>query len=273
MRHFSLNNTSEIICETPFNLKEFYDKHKYVDPLWLGWFIGFTEGDGSLILDKSGRITFVITQKDPSILYHIQEVLGFGNIRFDKEANSFRYVVGDKPSIIKLIYLFNGNLFLKHRINQLKLWISNVPSINIKHVSNPIKITLNDSWISGFTDAEGCFNVNIFKRKASSLGLRVVVRFLLDQKDEDALLFIRNLFGYGSVAYRSYTDRVYRFTSDSLLGTSNIVKYFNQHPLKTKKSVAFERWNKIRTMILNKEHLSKEGLETIILLSKLVNEK
>uniref|UniRef100_UPI0022385F03 LAGLIDADG endonuclease n=1 Tax=Ramaria cf. rubripermanens TaxID=2016387 RepID=UPI0022385F03 len=71
VRHFSLNNTPEIICESPFNLKEFYDKHKYVDPLWLGWFIGFTEGDGSFILGKSGRITFVITQKNPSVLYHI----------------------------------------------------------------------------------------------------------------------------------------------------------------------------------------------------------
>jgi hypothetical protein len=149
--------------------------------------------------------------------------------------------VGDKSSIIKLIYLFNGNLFLKHRINQLKLWISNLPSINIKHVSNPIKITLNDSWISGFTDAEGCFNVNIIKISASRLGLRIVVRFLLDQKDENALLFIRNLFGYGYVAYRSNTDRVYRFTSDSLLGTAKIVDYFIQFPLKTQKSLAFER--------------------------------
>jgi hypothetical protein len=65
LRHFSLNNTPEIICENPFNLKEFYDKHKYVDPLLLGWFIGFTEGDGSFILGKSGRITFVITKKKP----------------------------------------------------------------------------------------------------------------------------------------------------------------------------------------------------------------
>jgi LAGLIDADG endonuclease len=32
-----------------------------------------------------------------------------------------------------------------------------------------IKPTLNDTWLSGFTDADGCFNVKIEKRSNTAL--------------------------------------------------------------------------------------------------------
>jgi len=74
--------------------------------------------DGALLTIKSGRISFVITQDKSVILYHIQETFGFGNVRFDPGVQSYRFIVEDLPSLIKLAYLFNGNLFLDHRIKQ-----------------------------------------------------------------------------------------------------------------------------------------------------------
>src|SRR5882724_4723485 len=73
---------------------------------------------GALLTIKSGRISFVITQDKSVILYHIQETFGFGNVRFDPGVQSYRFIVEDLPSLIKLAYLFNGNLFLDHRIKQ-----------------------------------------------------------------------------------------------------------------------------------------------------------
>ena len=72
------------------------------------------------------------------------------------------------------MYLFNGNLFLVHRINQLNNWILTIKlkkkcKVNIEHINLRVDISLNDSWLSGFTDAEGCFNVSIVKR--NSIGL------------------------------------------------------------------------------------------------------
>ena len=93
------------------------------EPEWLEWFIGFSEGDGSLITSKFGVPCFVITQKEPDILYSIRNKLGFGETKYDKSANCYRYVVRDLTSIIKLIFIFKGNLFLDHRINQLNNWI------------------------------------------------------------------------------------------------------------------------------------------------------
>jgi hypothetical protein len=70
--------------------------------------------------DNSGNIQFVITQNESKILYQIKEKLDFGSVTYDKLAKSYRFKVLDLPSIIKLTYLFNGNLFLIHRINQLE---------------------------------------------------------------------------------------------------------------------------------------------------------
>jgi hypothetical protein len=64
----------------------------------------------------------VITQKESEILYHIQTVLGFGSV---KHFTGFsRFIVDKQEDIIKLIHIFNGNLVLPHRINQLSLWIA-----------------------------------------------------------------------------------------------------------------------------------------------------
>lgn len=43
--------------------------------------------------------------------------------------------------------------------------------------------SLKDGWISGFIDAEGCFNVTLFKRKAMTLGYQVKLRFMIDQSE------------------------------------------------------------------------------------------
>ena len=45
----------------------------------LSWFLGFSEGAGFWQVDiGSKRNYFIITQKDPKVLYKIRSILGFG---------------------------------------------------------------------------------------------------------------------------------------------------------------------------------------------------
>jgi hypothetical protein len=77
------------------------------------WFIGFTEGDGSFIVDNRGSLTFVVTQSsvDVEILFYIQNQLKFGFVRKQcKASNTHRFRVGNQKDILKLIHIFNGNL-------------------------------------------------------------------------------------------------------------------------------------------------------------------
>ena len=44
-------------------------------------------------LSSVGRFNFSITQKEQKILLEIQEMLGFGYVRYDKTLNCYRFTV------------------------------------------------------------------------------------------------------------------------------------------------------------------------------------
>lgn len=52
-----------------------------------------------------------------------------------------------------------------------------------------MRLTLDSAWLSGFVDAEGCFNVLIRARSAAIVGFRTSLRFLLDQQFEQEVNF------------------------------------------------------------------------------------
>ena len=138
--------------------------------------------------------------------------------------------------------------------------------------SKCLKLTLNSAWLAGFTDAEGCFNVNIVPRLASVVGFRTTLRFVLDQQFErEILLLIASLLGTGHVSCRASTNKVYRLTVDSFKHLPSLIFYFSNFPLKSHKKISFENWCVIYTKMLNKEHLRQPGFDQIKSLAKLVN--
>ena len=112
--------------------------------------------------------------------------------------------------------------------------------------------TLNDGWLSGFTDAEGCFSITVKKKRKNHY---VEARFILDQKcrsDLDiAILYqISTLFinlkdteVNKSVKLRSKTDNVYRITVQcndiKKLNSTLIINYFTRFRLITSKHNSF----------------------------------
>jgi hypothetical protein len=269
------NNKKSNITNNLINKNRGIKSLANIEPLWLQWFIGFVEGDGSLSCDKNGRLFFIITQKEKNILYHIQSVLGFGSVYFDKNVKCWRYRVTDLSTIFILANYFNGKFILKHRIEQLSFWINifKFNNLNINLIDKPANISLNDAWLSGFCDAEACFNVTIVSRPEMRVDYRVVLRFLIDQNDKNVLIHIKNLFSTGNVGFRKETLSCYRYTADAFTTLQPIIDYFTKFPLKTIKKESFIKWSEIRSMMLNKDHTKQEGFEKIKLLAKLVNDK
>ena len=291
-------STSETTRETSFNYSAFRLYYStlfnsdapHLSKDWLTWFIGFVEGDGAIqTYGKGTRVRFVLTQKESGILYHIHNKLGIGIVKHFPQGktgnkNSFYRLIVDNPSqILLLAFLFNGNLALTHRIQQLSLWVQALNSlkkkdpffflgVNTVHfINTAVPVTLQDAWLSGFTDAEGCFNVSITYNVRYKLDHVLKMRYLLDQKDSSILLVIANLFGFGKVTLRSKTDGVYRYTVTGFKSANDIISYFKVFPLLTKKSNSFAKWSTIHNIVTNKLHLSKEGLAKVIALKKQIN--
>jgi len=257
-----------------FNFSIFIEHYKFIDHKWLEWFVGFSEGDGSWLI-QGNRLFFVITQKEIDVLYHIQKTLGFGLIIKDSKGYT-RYVVTHRKDILSLILLFSGNIVLSKRLLQFNKWVityNTLTNNNFQLYNNTTKLTLESAWLSGFTDAEGCFNV-FFSIRKNSILLRSspYIRFILDQQfEKECLLTIASLFNTGSVNLRRETNEVYRYCISSFVSIPVIIQYFDKFPLKTHKQNSFIKWSKIYYIIVNKEHLSLSGLDKIIKLAKSIN--
>ena len=66
----SLNTMSSTATDSTI-FSDFYAIHKFIDPNWLTWFIGFSEGDGGLHTYNNNCI-FGLTQKEEIILNEIK---------------------------------------------------------------------------------------------------------------------------------------------------------------------------------------------------------
>lgn len=122
---------------------------------FLQWFIGFTEGDGSLIVSSRGNLMFVITQSttDIQVLNSIQQ-------RVIKQGHkTSRFIVQDISNLSILILLFNGTIVFPSKQSSFSELITHFNKCStfptILFTTSFILPTYFDSW--GFTDAEGCF--------------------------------------------------------------------------------------------------------------------
>jgi hypothetical protein len=97
------------------------------------------------------------------------------------------------------------------------------------------------------------------------------MRFLLDQKDEVILNTIKDLFGFGIVTLRSETKDVYRYTVTGFQNMNEIILYFNKFNLLTKKDISYKNWLSIHNIIINKNHLTEEGLSQVREIKKQIN--
>ena len=278
------------------NFSYFFKKDFSKDNNWLSWFIGFLEGDGA-ILEHKGRCFFVVTQKDDTVLHEIHETLNIGKVKhfYDNKGNLkySRFIISENKGIFLLYLLLNGNLVLQHRVNQLNKWniaLNNASRFNYflfytsvlpKLIEKTKEPSLKDGWLSGFTDAEGCFSVKIANEKWL---FYVSVLFILDQKNEEKVLHkIGSLFSENSKAklrtpniYHSLKsdnnsikpcNNMFRLTfycNDIKKNTSSkILNYFNTYKLKTTKKNSFYIWSEILDIVLGKQRLSPENLSKV----------
>jgi hypothetical protein len=267
---------SETIRETTFQFglfKKNLPKHKKkINSAFLEWFIGFSEGDGSFIVShpktEVTRLFFTLVQEDAKILNKIRSTLGFGSVQ--SHGKHFRYSVTDAEGIDRLIHLFNGNLVLKKSRERFHLWLQArkeirlSPTARIRAEKIEERKTILDidflscGWLSGFTDAEGCFTfTKTLNKTPDSFGVRC--RFVLVQKGEYKVLKkIEECIGSGSIQYYE-SSTVSRYFLTNLEYLDILMKYLKNFPLKTKKNFCKVRMEKMMEYKRTKKQVPWEG--------------
>lgn len=132
---------------------------------------------------------------------------------------------------------------------------------------------LDEQWIAGFVDGEGCFHVSINKIPKMSNGCQVLPEFRVvqHQKDEELLKKLQNHFGFGFVVRNHKTRKEFRVRKLSHL--QELIGFFNTYHLQTSKKNDFELFARIVSLMVQKKHLTKTGLQEIARLASMMNRK
>ena len=274
-------NISNTAADNVFNFNNFYHEYNKIYPnnkvpstSFLEWFVGFTEGDGSFIVNTRGNLMFVITQStiDIQVLHYIQQQLGFGRVIKQGHKTS-RFIVQDISNLYLVIQLFNGNIVFPSKQNSFFEFVnhfnkhSNFPTVlTIYSLTLP---TYYDYWFCGFTDAEGCFTCSLL---GNSTAYRF--RFLVAQKGEmnkEVLISIANLIK-GTVRSHSVKD-VYEITVNGIRNIEKIIDYFTNHKLSSKKAKSYQLWMEIYESIKNGEHLSPDSRDNLKMKTQQINKE
>lgn len=258
-----LLGSSETTCkETSLN----FTNYSFLDSDFKSWFIGFTEGVGSFLIPSQSPPQFEITQhiRDIDVLYKIKSFLGFGSIIIrQKGAVAVYQVIGNRDSLIKLAYLFNGQLRCPLRLQQFEIWLTRLNSyysLEISFINQTLPVSLADGWLSGFSDADASFEARLKDCKTSKLKKQLVLRYSVSQKTSDILEKINLILNLNNkVCFDSSLEGFIIFT-ESLQKHKILIKYFNRYPLKTKKKINYLKFSNLLKDKINKLHFTESGL-------------
>jgi hypothetical protein len=209
------------------------------------WLAGLIEGDGTFYINKKGYCNFEITldAKDIQTLYFIKKNLGWGNISKRVKVNAYRLRTSKSKNILDILNRLNGKILTSSKQLQLKnLYLKyNIPFIIPIDSKNIIK---NTSWLSGFFDAEGYFNI----MNKSTLA------FHIGQKDKLILNLIYESLLLGHIRYDKYHEFwIYSITDKE--GIRFILNHFKTYPLHTLKNSNIFTFSRLLYFIDNKYHL------------------
>ena len=143
---------------------------------------------------------------------------------------------------------------------------------NSAHRVGPKPSKLSPWFITGFTDAEGCFSISIYKDSTRPIGWRVCAEFLigLHKRDERLLREIQAYLG-GIGRIGKFAKDAYALRVNTIGQIIKIIEHFDKYPLISKKHADYILWREVIMMMLRKEHITPKGLLTVLSLRACLN--
>ena len=260
-----------------FNEKEF------------GYYLaGLFEGDGHIWIaskydiknyKKNPQFCITMHKNNLKVAESLVKKIGYGWVRKKVRENAIVFTITNEKGFLKLLYLLYNKLKTPkiEKINQLIEWLNdnrghkiNLYNYNLKEVAKD----LNNYWLCGFTDADGCFYIRVSRLKNKS---RVAFRFSIDQRMVDPMTGKSYIFIMDAIANKLKTKNsiitrkhgtYFRIEATSKESLNNILDYFDLYPLQSIKYLDYIDW-KTGIDLYTKRHRINAGL--LVSLKKLKN--
>ena len=136
---------------------------------------------------------------------------------------------------------------------------------------NNYDLIIDPHFLTGFADAEGSFVLSITKSNNVKLGWVIKPRFQihLHKKDLFVLEAIQNFIGVGKIYITNAGSVEYRVFSIKELKV--VLDHFDKFPLISQKYGDYFLFKQAYQLLINREHLTPEGLRKIISIKASIN--
>lgn len=192
-------------------------------------------------------------------------------------------LVNNLVGLVKRSLCINNNIFIavtkKTNISPttLKQYQTRAYSTSSTYKSSCYNIagnntySLNPYYITGFTDAEGCFTISILidSRMSTKWKVKPIFSISLHNKDIKILKAIQRTWGVGKIYKHGQNSVAYRVSS--LKNLKVIINHFDKYPLITQKFSDYLLFKQSVALIENKQHLNMEGLTKLVSLKASLN--
>ena len=133
---------------------------------------------------------------------------------------------------------------------------------NLKILPPLKKLSLENYWLAGFTQADGCFHICVVKSKTHKTGYSVRLEYFLKQNDDLPLKLLYNLLKMGNLS--QYSTGVWCYKSSGFKTAVNLINYFDRFNLFADKYKDYLKFRKVYIMITEGKHLEDKGIKKII---------
>lgn len=296
-----------------FKFDCFSNEISKLDNNFLGPYLaGLIEGDGTIWVGEDQNIKIIpkisvaFKTDDIPLANYLCKLTGCGSVVKKKSGNYVLWVIQNFREVYLLLSLINGHMRTpKHdKVVKAILWYNDyISNINTKKdmpfkgwdgINVPRSLELieglvplvildkdnsdlgSNSWLSGFTDADGNFSLSLYKKKRVNAYFRIEIaqQYKLSSKDQNVILSIEeinrheSLYPIISAIAILFNTKVYsrnrvtnlseKMYSSYIVTVHNretlplVINYFNKYPLLSSKYLDFQDWSKVVNLILKK---------------------
>ena len=278
-----------ILFQNRFIHNDFHKSSSKLAP----YLAGLIEGDGHIAVHNKNfkskvfrpKIIIVFNEKDKPLAEKLSAELKVGKVIDRLNAGHVLLQILAKEEVLKIINLINGymrtpKIEALHRAIEL---INEKDNSSIPLLGLDLSPVDSNSWLSGFTDADGNFSITVYDRKKNGKVAKTNVQtfFRIEVKQnyskdvtadqggssyfniltKIAAFFTVNL--YTRTRYKD--DKVYyafMAIAHNSISHEIVRKYFDSYPLYSSKYLAYKDWCLVQDLHKGKS-LSKEDLMKI----------
>lgn len=261
--NFSISTKAKACTKKTYNsysslpkISEHVPKHNsnLTEQEWGYFLAGLIEGDGWF---GDNQLHIMFSERDVSLAYLIKKRIGHGNVYKIKDKKAFRYICKNKTGLSVILSLINGKFVSSFKYQQLIKHNYN-KNFNYEIIPPSNSISLDNYWLAGFTQADGCFHIQIAKSKTHHTGFSVRLEFSIKQNDEVPLKLLYSTLNMGNLS--QYSSGIWCYKSTGYKTSALLIDYFDTFNLFGGKYVDYLKFRKVYIMITEGKHLEKKGI-------------